>query len=95
MQVDFLASKQLTAEELATQRERLQALTKATRVIEIDLDGERVSVRPSVVSRLHTEENLSIRNSTPKRNKLRFNYGIMESQLMLRPLMLRPSSTFY
>ena len=52
MQVDFLASKQLTAKELATQRERLQALTKATRVIEIDLDGERVSVRPSVVSGL-------------------------------------------
>lgn len=56
IQVDFLASKQLTAEELATQRERLQALTKATRVIEIDLDGERVSVRPSVVSRLQIEE---------------------------------------
>ena len=45
-QVDFLASKALSAEELAAQRERLQALTKATRVVELDLDGERVSVRP-------------------------------------------------
>ena len=47
-QVDFLASKALSAEELAAQRERLQALTKATRVVELDLDGERVSVRPSL-----------------------------------------------
>ena len=45
-QVDFLASKAMSAEELAAQRERLQALTKATRVVELDLDGERVSVRP-------------------------------------------------
>ncbi|KAK9840654.1 hypothetical protein WJX81_007501 [Elliptochloris bilobata] len=41
--VDFLASKALSPEELATQRERLQALTKATSVVGLDLDGERVS----------------------------------------------------
>ncbi len=45
MQVDFLASRALSPAELAAQRSRLQALTAATRVVELDLDGERVSVR--------------------------------------------------
>jgi hypothetical protein len=46
-QVDFLASRALSPAELAAQRSRLQAITAATRIVEFDLDGERVSVRAS------------------------------------------------
>ena len=45
VQVDFLPSKAMTAEEIAQQQSLFESLAKATRSITVEVDGEPLEVQ--------------------------------------------------